>query len=735
MATATIRLAERKTIGDGSTSGAHLWVELRLSYTQDKEANKTSYSSLKLYMCGTAELYDTAEEENAPARAYIDWNNATPYYQRAYKQEKASRTNFSTYKSDGASLGYLDADISEEKELASFGSLVSTHEVDGSSRIFISGGAIDLKHLVNGSEKTQADFLTFGDCFVELPAIDRTTAIVTAYNFNDEENPTITYGTTTTGQSVIINNAGLLRAYDDNVTELQACISLDRATPAIPYRDIPYNGGSYTFELTDAERDTLREQVQGATVKPVYFLIRTARKVEYNGIIDEADCLTVSQKNITIINSAPTLFPTVRDVNETTIALTGDNTKLVKYFSDAQAVLNAFTRKKATLSDYYIANGNNKVKLASYTFSGVSYNVFDFMILDSRNQRKEETLTPTMINYIKLTCDMANNKPDTAGNMLVECAGNFFNDSFGAVQNEIVVQYRYKEAGTEWLGTASEWHSMNVELSDNGYTATAELAGLDYQKNYTFETRATDLLMVVSSGESNLKSLPVFHWSATDFVHETPVTFKDAIEGDVHITGNLRLKGDGNYGNKLYFGDSSYAFISEDTDDALTIDATKLILSANNIKLSSQTDIIGGLTLNNGSIDFGSWTPALSTSAVSSYDVQQGWYMKLGSVVTIGFNIKANCKSGYTSTTISIAGVPFAPSCDAFGGGIAYNVYITGGMCFEGWGINSSGNITARIQPCNATSAGNLSIGSTVCFPSGGGSITLSGTISFMTED
>jgi hypothetical protein len=109
--------------------------------------------------------------------------------------------------------------------------------------------------------------------------------------------------------------------------------------------------------------------------------------------------------------------------------------------------------------------------------------------------------------------------------------------------------------------------------------------------------------------------------------------------------------------------------------------------------------------------------------------------MKLGSVVTVGFIIKATCNSGYNSTNISIAGVPFAPSYDAFGGGIAYNVYVASGMCFEGWGIDTSGSITARIQPCNNTTAKNLSIGSTVCFPSGGGSITLSGTISFTTTE
>ena len=41
------------------------------------------------------------------------------------------------------------------------------------------------------------------------------------------------------------------------------------------------------------------------------------------------------------------------------------------------------------------------------------------------------------------------------------------------------------------------------------------------------------------------------------------------------ITGDLRLKGSGNYGNTLYFGDSDYCYIAELSDDVLTIYGSK----------------------------------------------------------------------------------------------------------------------------------------------------------------
>ena len=41
------------------------------------------------------------------------------------------------------------------------------------------------------------------------------------------------------------------------------------------------------------------------------------------------------------------------------------------------------------------------------------------------------------------------------------------------------------------------------------------------------------------------------------------------------ITGDLRLKGSGSYGNALYFGDGSYCYFKEDTDDHMYLYASK----------------------------------------------------------------------------------------------------------------------------------------------------------------
>lgn len=47
-----------------------------------------------------------------------------------------------------------------------------------------------------------------------------------------------------------------------------------------------------------------------------------------------------------------------------------------------------------------------------------------------------------------------------------------------------------------------------------------------------------------------------------------------SLEGGT-ITGDLRLKGSGSYGNALYFGDGSYCYFKEDTDDHMYLYASK----------------------------------------------------------------------------------------------------------------------------------------------------------------
>ena len=530
--------------------------------------------------------------------------------------------------------------------------------------------------------------------------------LLSADNFADGVQPSIVYA----------NPDG------NAVQALDVCIRWTEH-PDIAYRPVPKAGQSYTFSLTDAEFSALINACTGTSLK-VKFTLRTTINGQYS--------YSTLERSFTVDNAHPLVSGAVVDTNSATIALTGNSGTLIKYFSNAKATMTATAQKGAAIDESLciIRNGNKTGYGREVTFNNVESNIFTFSAEDSRGLVSTDTVKPTMINYIKLTCNIANNRPDASGDMRVFCSGNYFNGSFGAVHNTLTVQYRYGVYGSS-LGS---WNTMSVSLDGNYYYASANLSGLDYQTTYTFETRAIDKLTTISSTEAGIKSMPLFHWGENDFVFEVPVTFNAGTEGveasessgDFKVNGNLRL-GD-TFGKWLYFGDGAYCYIAEIADDILTIRANALHLNANN------GVFVNGTQLTASDTESGSWTPTLSTSnAVSSYTTRRGWYTKVDDIVTVGFFIKASCYGGFSSTNVVITGLPYTPYASAAGGGMCSGVSVSAGFNFQCFVAETSGNITTRVQACNNTSTANLATSASGCFyPLAIGEITLSGTIQYM---
>ena len=133
----------------------------------------------------------------------------------------------------------------------------------------------------------------------------------------------------------------------------------------------------------------------------------------------------------------PIITASVVDVNETTIALTGKPIKLIKFFSNAQATMSAEAQGGGAIDNdlYIIRNGNNTGYGTTHIFYNVESNVFTFSAEDSNRNIGTAKVTAPMVDYIKLTCNIAHNRPDGVGNMTVACSGDFFNNTFGAVTN------------------------------------------------------------------------------------------------------------------------------------------------------------------------------------------------------------------------------------------------------------------------------------------------------------
>ena len=172
-------------------------------------------------------------------------------------------------------------------------------------------------------------------------------------NFTDIMNPIITYS----------NPAG------SNVTSLQACISLDGSNDDIAYRDISISGSSYTFNLTTAERNILRQATTTSNTRTVYYYIKT--------VLSGNTFYSNKSATLTIVNANPTFTVGYQDTNSTTTAITGNNQQIIQNNSTLQInITNATALKYSTLESATInVNGNETTSTFTSGSSTLTFNI------------------------------------------------------------------------------------------------------------------------------------------------------------------------------------------------------------------------------------------------------------------------------------------------------------------------------------------------------------------------
>lgn len=130
-------------------------------------------------------------------------------------------------------------------------------------------------------------------------------------------------------------------------------------------------------------------------------------------------------------------------------------------------------------------------------------------------------------------------------------------------------------------------------------------------------------------------------------------------------------------------------------------------------------------------IETGTWTPTVS--GASSYSVQAGQYIKIGKMVTLGFQVYGTF-SGSTSSKISVSGAPYEPSSNnhSSGGGNLSGYTAASNIVFTGWTIQMNGNIYAVGQETGTS--GTNKWGSTAIYQKASGDFSASGTIMYQTS-
>ena len=210
----------------------------------------------------------------------------------------------------------------------------------------------------------------------------------------------------------------------------------------------------------------------------------------------------------------PSVSGTVADANQRTIDLTGDENVLVRYKSEALCTITASSPTSGRITEKTINNA--AVSGDTLRIYSVETDVFDFWAKDSREYSNSDKVTKELIPYIKLTANVTGHRTDpTSGNATLTIKGNYFEGSFGAQENWL--QIYYKQGNGEWT-----W--VTPTISNNEYTATVSLSGLDYTKAFDFHVSVSDKLDTVNKFITIPKGIPVFDWGENDFNFNVPIS-------------------------------------------------------------------------------------------------------------------------------------------------------------------------------------------------------------------
>lgn len=339
---------------------------------------------------------------------------------------------------------YWDDKIFPAAKGSTSGSLTVTHNSDGKKSINVSLSTAIYTSTVTTNSGTWT-----------LDNIPRYATITSAPNFTDIQNPTIQYN----------NQAGT------NATSLQACISLTGSNDDIEYRDISLTGTSYTFNLTEAERNVLRQATTTSNTRTIYFYLKT--------VISGNTFYQNKAVTFTIVNANPTFNVAYLDTNATTTAITGNNQQIIQNNSTLQInITNATALKYASLSSASV-NVNGAITTQSLSGSSLTINIgtidvssnltVPVTITDSRGNSTTINLTIQVLAWSLpnaiISLQRLNNYYDTT-NLTVDA-----NYSSLDSKNTITIQYQIKKVSDTSYGSLTTIQD-NVQTqftADNTY--------------------------------------------------------------------------------------------------------------------------------------------------------------------------------------------------------------------------------------------------------------------------
>lgn len=372
----------------------------------------------------------------------------------AYSLNIGTRSNTCTV--DGAAQNYTSPAINQKGGSVNLGTTTHrvNHNADGSKTCTITD-VFNVNATIDGSKVSS--ITASGN--ITLDAIPRQATITSATDFTDTGTPSLQY-----------SNAGGFTA--DAYLEFAPVGS---GTQIMRRNAITGKSGTYTFNLTDAERETLRAACTGVSM-PVRYVLRT--------IIGGQEYYSTLDRTMSMSDAAPILGEvSYKDANAATVAITGDDQVIIQRQSDLQVSFVAATPQKgATITEYSATfAGVTKTASSAGTLDFGKVDVSSDMPLvfsatDSRGLKTSTTLTVKVEPWWEPTSTIElkrknNFEPET------HVTANAWYASLGG-KNDVTITAKYRKAGS-----SNAWSTITLA---NGVESTVTC-----ERDYAYEWQIT----------------------------------------------------------------------------------------------------------------------------------------------------------------------------------------------------------------------------------------------------
>ena len=582
---------------------------------------------------------------------------------KVYLEYKINSQNVTTNKSNITLHLYAQATSTSVGAYNNNGNCKAYIKIDGTTKKSSTSLSMDFRN------KKKVEMLTWtGDV---THTTDGRLTITISGNFDTNGPSSVTTGSVSkTWTLTTIPRASSVTCANGNIGE-ETTININRASNSFTHT-VSYNFLGLTGTIT-----TKSSLVSIKWLIPTTFYTKIPNAKSGQGTIT---CQTYSGTtligtttcnfNAFVTKSNPTITGTAVDVNEITVALTGDNHKLIKYFSNAQVDLVATAKNGATIKSQKVVCGNKTGNSSNNLLEGVESDTFTISCTDSRGLYGNNTIKKELIEYIKLAfVDVTMYRPTTTSNTInVKMKGNYYNESFGAQNNTLNLKYRYRQTGTEWT---EEYISLTPVVTDNTFSYEASLNDeFDFRNEYEFEMIVTDKLMTIVTNKIVSRGIPVIDIGKEDV----------KVNRQIYMGENKVLSFVSSNGNEGYLADEegNKHYPEINVINNLTNTSTTAALSANQGKvLDNKISRVGNVVItatnsNPGAVLGGTWTLIdKELTPTSTYTTSGSTYFKAGNVssfncmfcvaghnllIILQFNPKSNmADSDFNIGTIQLA--------------------------------------------------------------------------------